>query len=297
MKRNFTAKSLFLLAAILVASFANKVNAQVEWGIMGGMNNSNMSGSKYGIIDASKRPKFSGISRYRVAIFMDMPINNYFSFSPELAYSVKGSVQKLDTIYTGVDPINFVGYSEKREAVANIDLNYIEIPLLFRFSTPLGRPTSMYPYENSVHPWYLDFILGPHVSYLLSSKNSQSITRTVSSDNDTSAAYNFAEKTKTNSALPLVKKIDYGVVMGFGIKWRFNRKSYLYLDARYTMSFGNINGGYWDQIVPQADDPTKLIKVSPKVKNAGSLSISLGFITNFSKRRYFDLYKPDRNRP
>lgn len=303
MKRNFTVKALFLSAAIIAASLVNKTQAQVEWGVIGGINMANMKASDYKLVPDSARPTFSGISRYRVGIFADMPLNNYFSFNPEIAYSVKGSVQKLDT--TIANAIDFSGppiaYDENRITVSNFDLGYIEIPLLFRFSTPLGRPSAMYPFENSVKPFYLDVFAGPYFGYLLMPKHESSTTITRSSNNDTSEAFNYSKKEKFSGAITQVGKIDYGAVAGLGIKWRFNRKSYLYLDVRYTMGFANLNKGYWDRIAVDQSDPDplkwKTVTESPKIKNTGTLSFSLGFITNFSKRRYFNLYKDDKNRP
>ena len=293
MKRNFTAKSLFLLLAISLASVASK--AQVEWGIMGGPSMSNLSVSGYRLVPDSSRATMQGITRFRVSLFMDMPLNNYWSFSPELAYSVKGAVQKLDSAYTviNVPP----GWTDKFQTVSNFDFGYVEIPLLMRFSTPLGRPTALYPYENSVKPFYLDLFAGPYLGYMLSGKNDASATWTRSSTNDTTSLYNFAIKTKSSASPAKLGKLDYGFVAGLGIKWRFNRKSYLYLDARYTIGMANLNKGYWNRTVQSDTDPTQTKTESPKVKNAGTFSIALGFITNFSKRRYFNLHKPDRNRP
>jgi hypothetical protein len=294
MKRNFTAKSLFLLLAISLASLA-QTSAQVEWGIAGGLNMANLKGSEFKAIADSSQPTFTGITRFRFGLFADIPLNNYWSFNPELYYSVKGGIQKLDSFYneTNISP----GWNDVTRTVSNIDLNYIEIPLLVRFSTPLGRPTALYPYENSVKPFYLDLFGGPYISYLLSNTNDASYTLTRSSVQDTSETFNFSTKTKSSNAIEQINKIDFGAVMGMGVKWRFNRKSYLYLDLRYTLSMTNLNKGYWDREVQDPADPTKSITVSPKVQNAGTLSFALGYITNFSKRRYFNLFKPDRNRP
>lgn len=298
MKRNFTVKALFLSAAIIAASLVNKTQAQVEWGVIGGMNMANMTASGYKHVPDSARPKFTGITRYRVGIFADMPLNNYFSFNPEIAYSVKGAVQKLDTGYTvtNIPP----GWTDEYQTVSNLDLGYIEIPIMIRFSTPLGNPSAMYPFENSVKPFYLDVFAGGFFSYMISAKNDASFTYSRFSTNDTSAEYNFALKQKSNQSLTNVNKMNFGAVGGFGIKWRFNRKSYLYLDVRYTMGFANLNKGYWDRwTVDYTTDPLapKPVKESPKIKSTGTLSFSLGFITNFSKRRYFNLYKDDKNRP
>lgn len=295
MKRNFTVGSLFLLIAIGIASF-NTASAQVEWGVTAGFNMANMSGKSYGAIPDSSRPNFSGITRIRVGLFADMPINNYWSFNPGIAYSVKGGIQKLDS---GYEVINTPpGWSDKYVTVSNFDFSYIEIPLLFRFSTPLGKPSSMYPFENSVKPFYLDFFAGPHISYMMSAANTASYTLTRSSGSDTTEVYNFSRKENVKPELgKKVKKLDFGLEFGVGFKWRFNRKSYLYLEGRYTMGFGNLNGGYWDRYVQDPKDPTKMITVKPKIRNAGTAHVALGFITNFSKRRYFNLFKPDRNRP
>lgn len=294
MKRNFTAKSLFLLFAISLLSFSN-TQAQVEWGVAGGINMANMTGSGYETIADSTQPSFQSITRVRFGLFADIPLNNYWSFNPEIYYSVKGSVQKLDSVYieTNVPP----GWIDRFQTVSNIDLNYIELPLLMRFSTPLGKPTAKYPYENSVKPFYLDVFAGPYIAYMISNVNDASSTWTRNSVQDTSETYNFSIKTKSSGAIEQINKLDFGAVMGIGAKWRFNRKSYLYLDVRYTLGFANLNAGYWDRQVQDPNDPFKSITVSPTIKNTGTLSFALGYITNFSKRRYFNLFKQDRNRP
>ena len=295
MKRNFTAKSLFLLLTISLFSLSD-TSAQVEWGVAGGLNIAGMSGSEYGTIADSSRPNFSGITRYRFGLFADIPLNNYWSFNPEIYYSVKGGIQKLDSFF--VQQTVSPGWVDITRTVSNIDLNYIEIPLLMRFSTPLGKKTALYPYENSVKPFYLDLFGGPYFGYIISNTNEASYTLSRTSAGDTSAEFNFERKVGPSSAsIENISKIDYGAVMGMGIKWRFNRKSYLYLDLRYTLSFANLNKGYWDRQVRDPDNPTEMITVSPTIKNTGTLSFALGYVTNFSKRRYFNLFKPDRNRP
>lgn len=295
MKRNFTAKSLFLLLSISLFSLS-ETSAQVEWGISGGLNIAGMSGSDYKTIADSSTPSFTGITRFRFGVFADIPLNNYLSLSPGIYYSVKGGVQKLDSFYTefNINP----GWTDITQTVSNIDLNYIEIPILFRFSTPLGKKKHLYPYENSGKPFYLDFFGGPYFAYMISNTNESSYTLTRSSVGDTSEAFNFSRKTGPNSAaIELINKIDFGAVMGLGLKWRFNRKSHLYLDFRYTLGFANLNKGYWDRQVQDPGDPTQFVTVSPTIRNTGTLSFSLGYITNFSKRRYFNLFKPDKNRP
>ncbi len=296
MKRNFTAKSLFLLFAISLASLS-KTTAQIEWGIVGGINMAGMSGAGFETIADSTLPSFKSITRFRVGIFADIPLNNYWSFNPELYYSVKGGIQNLDSGRQQIDLSTSTPFIATDRTVSNIDLNYIEIPLLIRFSTPLGRKSAMYPYENSVKPFYLDLFGGPYFSYMISNVNNATIISSSFSDQDTSEAYNFSRTSSTSGAIEQISKIDFGAVMGMGIKWRFNRKSYLYLDFRYTLSMVNLNKGYWDREVPDPTDPFRSVVVSPTIKNTGTLSFALGYITNFSKRRYFNLFKPDRNRP
>lgn len=294
MKRNFTAKSLFLLLAISLISLS-ETTAQVEWGVAGGLNMAGLKGSAYETIADSSQPSFSNITRFRFGLFADIPLNNYWSFNPEIYYSVKGGVQSLDSFFNeqNISP----GWNDVTQTVSNIDLNYIEIPLLMRFSTPLGNKRHLYPYENSGKPFYLDLFGGPYFSYMLSNNNDASYTLTRNSVGDTSEAFNFSRKTKSSGAIETINKIDFGIVAGMGVKWRFNRKSYLYLDLRYTLSMTNLNKGYWDREVQDPADPTLAITVSPKIQNTGTLSFALGYITNFSKRRYFNLFKPDRNRP
>ncbi|MGZ7144829.1 hypothetical protein ACXWOO_10715, partial [Streptococcus pyogenes] len=78
-----------------------------------------------------------------------------------------------------IDPVRFVGYQTKTTSVDNIDLGYIEIPLLAKFSFQVTNPDAMYPFENSAKPLFVDFLIGPYIGYALTAKSSYSSTTTI----------------------------------------------------------------------------------------------------------------------
>lgn len=276
-----------LLAVVITALVGiNGLHAQVRFGINGGLNFTGLKASDVVVKPGANQFDFTNIRRARIGFVSEIPINRWFYFQPELYYSQKGAIHNADSSSDVIDQVLFVGYQTKTKSVDNIDLGYIEIPLLAKFSFQVTNPDAMYPFENSAKPLFVDFLIGPYIGYALTAKSSYSATTTITNSTNTEIQPDTAYKFRRSGNITNAGKIDFGLTFGMQLKWKVSRKTYLYLDGRYSLGFGNINKGYFDYYVP--DGPTKQKKVEPKISNAGTISVSVGILTHFWKRRYWN---------
>ncbi len=114
---------ILLLAALLVAP---AVSAQVSLGVRAGY-----GGARYTIPDGERVPS-TFRPGYSVGVFADVPAYRGLSVRPELQY-----VQKGDRAYSS--SLSFdEGRFEREETVRQLEVNYVEIPVLARVSSPAG---------------------------------------------------------------------------------------------------------------------------------------------------------------
>jgi hypothetical protein len=119
-------RKLLLVTAITIFGFVH-VNAQdIEFGAKLGINFATVSGDNSGELD-------SIISLINFGVFVEIPINEKFSFQPEILYSIQG-------------------YSFDDDVVA---LNYLNIPLIGKYYVTKG----------------LSLEAGPQIGFLLSAKD------------------------------------------------------------------------------------------------------------------------------
>ena len=107
-------KKLFTLL-FLVCLFSTMSFAQMQAGLKAGVNISNLSGDDAGSPDSKTGFAFGGFFMYQ---FSPM-----FAIQPEAYYTMKGATDKMDFEGTTVD--------------LTYTLNYIEIPVLFKFLIPI----------------------------------------------------------------------------------------------------------------------------------------------------------------
>jgi outer membrane protein W len=132
-----------------------------------------------------------------VGVGIDIEMAPSFAFRPELNYLKKGlSVSNND-------------------ATASLDMHYIEIPLLLKGSTEIGK----------VRP---NLVAGPAVAYNLS--------------NDIRANTKDGSKSVTIYSTDVnVKKVDYGIQFGTGIEFPVNHDNAITADIRYDLGLANID--------------------------------------------------------
>jgi hypothetical protein len=118
-------KKVLLVAAFAVLGLSN-VNAQeIQFGAKGGLNFASISGDNTGGTGT--------VTAFNVGLVAEIPINEKFSFQPELMYSGQG-------------------YSFDDDTVA---LNYLNIPLIGKYYVTKG----------------LSLEAGPQIGFLLSAKS------------------------------------------------------------------------------------------------------------------------------
>ncbi len=124
MKKLFFSTSMIIIAAI-------SAKAQVQYGIKGGMNVSNIFGAHSAtddgdIFDNENPLVYSTRIGYYGGAFANIPVKGIFSLQPEIIYSLQGAHYKQ----TVTDPNTFetITYS------GNQNLSYLQVPIMAKFT-------------------------------------------------------------------------------------------------------------------------------------------------------------------
>ncbi|MFO7829065.1 MAG: porin family protein [Bacteroidales bacterium] len=123
---------LVIVSVIFIANISNAQENELNFGIKGGLNFSNVYDSQGEDFNAD--PKLGFVA----GVFVAIPIGEYLGFHPEILFSQKG--YKASGTYLGM-----IDYEFKRTS------NFIDLPLLFAF-----KPAGM-----------LTLVAGPQYSYLI----------------------------------------------------------------------------------------------------------------------------------
>jgi hypothetical protein len=171
-------KILLFVCAVSITAFSH---AQVRFGAKAGANFASVNGD----IDGTK----SKVG-FNAGLVSKISVSEAFSIQPELVYSTQGAkIEELD---------------------ANVNLDYINLPVLFQYNTKIGFFAET----------------GPQVGYLLSAKIK---------------AGDQSEDMKDD-----FKSIDFAWSVGIG--WQM-QGSGLGLNARYNIGLGKINDSEGDEKV------------------------------------------------
>lgn len=273
----------FAALGLLTLGWVSQLNAQAFWGVYGGINNANvlLSDWKDNFDQNDQKPTFESIRRLSFGVNCELPLSKYFLFQPEIAFTQKGTVMKQ--IFA--DELSNVGLGNTYyNSVNNIDLNYLQVPLLMKVRWQLNNPKPLYPNEGTGRPWFLELYAGPTVNYLLMAKSnySQTIAFQNAATNIDTAYKVVGSRNQTG-----LNKLDISATMGLNLKWKVSKKVYLWADARYNMNFININDSLLVNFIPNKEG-TEGVRYIPTLKNAGNLSFTLGISTTFTKRRYWN---------
>lgn len=279
-------KSLFKLSILTAMGlfFTYQANAQAFFGIYGGMNTAGLEMSKWttNADGFDTKPTFKSIRRLTFGATCELPLSRYFFFQPELAWTTKGGTMYIDSAY--VDITGGGGTSYK--TVNNLDLHYVQLPLLMKVRWQITNPRPLYPNENSGKPLFLEFYLGPVVNFLAIPRANYSQTTQYTPPGGTPEA---EKKTIYNGSTQAgLKKLDFSLALGGNIKWRVNKKTFIYIDGRYSLNFLNINESALVNTTYKDGDITKPIYSYPVIKNAGNVAITLGVTRTFTQRRYWN---------
>ena len=176
---------------MFVVLVAGSTQAQVGFGITGGVNLANVGGAD--AVTGSKN-----LTGFAGGVYLDLGIPFFISVQPEVLYSMKG--YKADASFT--IGANTVSVNQ------TVNLNYIEVPVLLKFSFPVPalKPT---------------LFAGPSMGILLSAKAKVDITGQPSQDQDIKS---------------LTTSTDWGVVVGASA-----HIAVVTVSARYTLGLTTLD--------------------------------------------------------
>lgn len=178
-------KSIFLVFA-LMAMFAVGASAQIKYGAKLGLNLAKIVGDDFDDADSRTGLVLGG--------FINMSLSDKFQFQPELLYSAQGAKESMDMEGTTVD--------------ATYKMNYISLPLMFRYNVVSG----------------LSIQAGPQIAFMVADKykieaDGESVDGDLSDDMEVD-----------------LNGIDFGLNVGLGYKL----ENGFGIDARYNIGMSQI---------------------------------------------------------
>ena len=138
-----------ILSLSIIAMATLSANAQIKFGIKGGLNAANIIGDHSLNADESGNSdnlQYTTRIGYNFGAFVNLPIKGKFSLQPEVMYSLQGANYKI----TNTDDLGDVSSS-----TGHLNLSYIQVPVLAKFT--FG------------HKFYLQ--TGPQFGFLTSAKD------------------------------------------------------------------------------------------------------------------------------
>lgn len=147
---------------------------------------------------------------FNVGVFIELPLGKNFSFAPELAFAQKGFESELGT------NMNLGGFELPLGASVQTNLNYVEMPLSFRYNVPLGN-LNLYA------------MAGPTLGYAV---NGDVTTRV-------RALFSFrANKTDIDLSNDAINRFELGANMGIGSSLKVGNAR-IFADVRYNHGMNN----------------------------------------------------------
>ena len=212
-------KKVFILS-VFTSFILMNVKAQIMLGPVSGVNG---SWFKVGYADPESETTTSNTMKmgFHFGATADIPFGGRFGMQPSIMFSQRGD--KLAYI-----PIN--SSTDKNNYSSTQTLNYIEIPLLFKYK--LGSP------ERG-----LAIMAGPNFAFGINGKHTD-VGTIVVTDNGTNYAFKINE---TDKELRFGKKVnsnfkgfDAGFTFGIGSYFEVGESGKLIIELRQTLALGNI---------------------------------------------------------
>jgi hypothetical protein len=196
-------KKSILLFGVLISSF---VFAQkTSFGVKTGINLARPSENLLAGFWASNRLGFVS------GVYVNVPLNDKFSFQPEMIYSAQGD--KENTFYAA-QVVSGVGNVELFDVEVLNKLDYLSIPLMFQFKI--------------VDEFYLQ--AGPQLSFLINAKQKSSVSSMFINNNPA------IPKASEVDIKDQVNSVDFSFNLGLGYKTKVG----LNFDARYNLGLSDI---------------------------------------------------------
>ncbi len=208
-------KHLFLFAAMGFLAIASAAHAQqMMIGVRGGANFANEAWNDPGNTQSvSVKPGVIGGAEF------DYALDRFLAISFDVLYDQKGAY------YRSTDGI----YNQDSAAWTT---GYLEVPLLAKVS--FGR--------GAINPY---LFAGSSIGFLLSNVEKLHTYRSTFVPDGVGGLYPVDT---TADIADSTTKIDFSIVAGAGISFRFPTGPVLFFDAAYAYGLTNIDNYYWDKI-------------------------------------------------
>lgn len=185
-------KKLFIATVALFTIGAMQAQS-IKIGLKGGVNYATFAGDVQ---------ETDGLIGFVAGGFVNVKINNKFSFQPELLYSLQGSGEKSTTTNFGTT----FNFEDKTE------LGYVNVPLMFRLNVIEG----------------LSVEAGPQIGFLVSANRQRTSSATTNGST-------LVQETSTDIK-ESYNETDFGVNFGVG----FDLSQNLNAGLRYNLGLSNI---------------------------------------------------------
>lgn len=215
----------YLTAAALAVGTLATAEAQIGIGLRGGILTTSEKIDDFDDASDTSAEVFdeSNVTGWTIGIPIEIAISNVFSIQPELNFQARGTeFTQLSTRGFGVGGADVRVLQDFEQ-----DINYLEIPLLFK----LGYTTEKFTVAA---------VAGPSVSFALSGERTFSNYRLESEG--TAIGPDIAQTVDIDFDRDGRKRVDFGGHLGaqFGIPAGPGK---IMLDGRYQVGFTNLNDG------------------------------------------------------
>lgn len=196
-------KKMFCALCLGSFSFVVSVSA-AQFGFKVGLNIAGVSG-EYRV--DSYRVDLSHRGGIRVGGFCSFDIAEGLQLQPEIYYTRKGASYEYCGKYYTLD------YSIS----GNLQLDYIEIPLLVKYQARIG----------TLSPF---LFTGPYLAFKTSARGGMTL------------AISGFDAVSESGPIEEIKPIDLGMVFGAGVRWPLGEVDLIF-DARYSLGLSNLSDG------------------------------------------------------
>lgn len=270
------------LTLLMGVIFSYQAHSQAFFGINGGINTAGLTleNWKTNLDPGDKEPVIDNVLRSTFGVHCELPLSKYVILQPELYWAAKGANMRIDSATGDIFGAGLTTYSTTN----NLSMHYIQLPILIKFRMQLTNPKPLYPREGTGRPLFFEFYLGPVVNYMLMASANYA---TVSEHTPAGASEPEPKITTSGKVAQAgLSPIDFSLALGGNLMYKINRKTHLYLGARYSLNFMDINNGMFvNEYLNSEGNP---VTSSPTLKNSGNLAVTIGIATTFTKRRYWN---------
>jgi hypothetical protein len=273
------------VSIILFISTFSVCLSQLQIGASYGIFQSRVSTSNYQKIHDTAQSKFVGKPSNSIKITSYLRLNASFSLRPELQFINTNFNETLDTGYHEINQPP--GWYDVHNYNYEYNLKHLRLPVLINYSIPVA---TFFKFQNeSKKPLKLaiDVFGGPFFSYVVSFKRTYTHTHNRNSDNlPNDPKYNFTrfEEGEDDLKKEAIKRWDYGLTLGLGIRIDISQKFKLFFDVRNSYTERGLNDGLWNRTARRSSSPFEIFTISPKIRLEPLSTFSLGLLYNLVNR-------------